>query len=90
VLLHYGYGDRKLNRYTLCCHDARFINHSATPNLRPRYDEDPHGVDVAICDIDANEEITIDYQELEGDRPAKNARRLTNHCAFRDRTPACR
>jgi len=34
-LLHYGYIDRRLNRCILCCDDARFINHSDEPNIRP-------------------------------------------------------
>jgi len=72
MLQHYGYVDPRRNRYVLCCDDARFINHSDTPNLRPQFGEDPHGVDVAIRDIDANEEITIDYQQIEGVRSKKD------------------
>jgi hypothetical protein len=34
-LLHYGYIDPRLNRYILCCDDARFINHGDSPNIRP-------------------------------------------------------
>src|SRR5262245_20445054 len=61
VLLHYGYIDARLERYILCCDDARFINHSDDPNLRTAFEEDAHGIDIACRDIDTGEEITIDY-----------------------------
>ncbi len=65
-LAHYGYIDIRLNRYILCCDDARFINHSETPNLRSDFSLEPHGVDIATRDIMAGEELTIDYRSLEG------------------------
>jgi SET domain-containing protein len=68
-LLHYGYIDIRLNRFILCCDDARFINHSDTPNLRSDLDLDRHGVDFAVRDIAAGEEITLDYRLVEGSRP---------------------
>jgi uncharacterized protein len=64
-LLHYGYVDRRLNRFILCCDDARFINHSETPNIYPDFTLEPHGVDLAVRDIAIGEEITIDYRRLE-------------------------
>jgi SET domain-containing protein len=69
ALLHYGYVDARLHRYILCCDEARFINHSDTPNVGSRFDADPHGIDVAARDIAAGEEITADYRILEGGRP---------------------
>jgi SET domain-containing protein len=66
ILLHYGYLDPRLNRYILCCDDARFINHSATPNLGMDFSADPYGVDSALRDIAAGEELTVDYGILEG------------------------
>jgi SET domain-containing protein len=69
-LLHYGYIDPRLNRYILCCDDARFINHSETPNLRSDFSLAPHGVDISARDIEAGEELTIDYALLEGARPS--------------------
>lgn len=68
-LLHYGYVDRRLNRYILCCDDARFINHSDDPNLRTDHGRDRYGVDIAVRDIAAGEELTVDYEALEGRRP---------------------
>lgn len=69
TLLHYGYIDPRLNRFILCCDNARFINHSQTPNLTPDFSASPHGVDIALRDIEPGEEITIDYSLVEG-RPA--------------------
>jgi uncharacterized protein len=69
VLAHYGWIDPRLGRYILCCDDARFINHSDAPNLRSEPSDEPHGVDVAVRDIDAGEELTLDYGCLEGLRP---------------------
>ena len=68
-LLHYGYIDPRLHRYILCCDDARFINHSDEPNVRPDVTRDRYGTDVALRDIAAGEEITIDYRLVEGSRP---------------------
>ena len=67
--LHYGYIDPRLGRYILCCDDARFINHSDSPNLWPDFTIDRYGVDIASFDIASGEEITIDYQLIEGGRP---------------------
>jgi hypothetical protein len=61
----YGYLDRHLNRLILCFDDARFVNHSATPNVATDYARDPHGLDVALRDIAAGEELTMDYAGFE-------------------------
>lgn len=64
-LRHYGYVDRRLGRFVLCCDDARFLNHSATPNLSPDFTHDRHGIDRALHDIAAGEELTVDYTRFE-------------------------
>jgi hypothetical protein len=69
-LINYGYIDPRLGRYILCCDDARFLNHSDAPNLRPDFTLDRYGVDIAARDIAAGEELTVDYQFIEGARPA--------------------
>jgi hypothetical protein len=61
----YGYVDLRLKRYILCCDEARFINHSDTPNLRPDFARDRHGVDAAVREIAAGEELTVDCRILE-------------------------
>ena len=68
-LLHYGYLDPRLGRYILCCGDARFLNHSDDPNLRPDLSLDRYGLDVAARDIRSGEELTVDYRFIEGTRP---------------------
>jgi hypothetical protein len=68
-LLHYGYIDPRLGCFILCCDDARFINHSDTPNILPDFTEDRRGVDIAIRDIGPGEEITADYRIVEGAGP---------------------
>lgn len=64
-LLHYGYVDRRLERYVLCCDDARFLNHSAEPTLVQDRSMDRHGVDRAARDIAVGEELTVDYGTFE-------------------------
>jgi hypothetical protein len=39
-------------------------------NVRTHVDDEPYGIDVAIRDIEAGLEITIDYEFLEGIRPS--------------------
>ncbi|HMA89662.1 MAG TPA: SET domain-containing protein [Burkholderiales bacterium] len=68
-LLVYGYLDPRLQRFILCCDDARFINHSATPNLRPDFAREPHGVDLALRDVAPGEELTVDYALVDGILP---------------------
>lgn len=64
-LLHYGYVDSRLDRYILCCDDARFINHSDSPTLAPDHATERHGVDRATRDIAVGEELTVDYGLIE-------------------------
>ena len=68
-LLVYGYLDPRLKRFILCCDDARFLNHSATPNLRPDFARDRYGVDLALRDVAAGEELTVDYALVDGILP---------------------
>lgn len=69
VLLHYGYIDPRLGRFILCCDDYRFANHSDTPNLRPDRQSDRYGIDIAARDVAEGEELTVDYELVEGRRP---------------------
>lgn len=68
----YGYLDRNVKRIILCFDDARFVNHSDTPNVVTDYAPDPYGLDVALRDIEAGEELTMDYAGFE-----EGARRFT-------------
>jgi SET domain-containing protein len=62
---HYGYVDRNVGRIILCFDDARFVNHSDVPNVATDYAQDSHGLDVALRDIAAGEELTMDYAGFE-------------------------
>jgi len=61
----YGYLDRNVQRIILCFDDARFVNHSAAPNVMTDYARDRYGLDVALRDIAAGEEITMNYEGFE-------------------------
>ena len=66
--LRYAYMSPLSRRYVLCGDNARFMNHSDTPNTKGAYpDGEPEGMDVAIRDIAAGEELTCDYREFAGD-----------------------
>jgi SET domain-containing protein len=62
---HYGYLDRNVKRIILCFDDGRFVNHSAAPNVATDYAQDPYGLDIALRDIAAGDELTMDYAGFE-------------------------
>ena len=62
---HYGYLDRNVKRIILCFDDARFVNHCDTPNVATDYAQDSYGLDVALRDIAAGEELTMNYGGFE-------------------------
>lgn len=50
-------------RLLLCADDARFINHSELPNVSTKVPLfDPDLIDEAVRDIEAGEELTMDYR----------------------------
>jgi len=59
------YGYREGNNIVLCGDDARYFNHSKTPNCKSG-----HGTQtVALRDIRAGEELTDDYEGFDDDFP---------------------
>lgn len=60
--LHYAYLNSN-DAYVLCFDDARFCNHSPEPNTRFVDGQTPY--ELAIRDIRAGDEITINYAELD-------------------------
>jgi hypothetical protein len=56
---HYAYYDEKLQKYVLSGDDDRFTNHSDIPNIK-----DLGTRCIAVRDIHAGEEITVNYIEL--------------------------
>jgi SET domain-containing protein len=60
----YSYLDRMLGGFVLCGDDARFFNHSESPNCHDFPDE-RGGTTVAARDIEAGEELTSDYASFD-------------------------
>ena len=66
LLERHAYLSLHLHKYLLCADDARFWNHAAHPNngevLRPG-DSEP--ANIALRDIAAGEELTVDYRAFD-------------------------
>ena len=73
-LLKYSYFDPTRDVYELCSDDARFFNHSDTPNTRSTQFETGEEADVATRDINAGEELTCDYRTFDPDWKRKLGR----------------
>jgi SET domain-containing protein len=71
-VLRYAY--RTMAGYILCGDDARFLNHSNTPNLTGG---EGYQVDVAARDIRSGEELTVDYYAFDLDADYKLNQRRT-------------
>jgi len=56
-ILNYTYLDQKTGKYILCGDDARFFNHSISPNTTHAYGKDKYGQTVAVKDIKKGEVI---------------------------------
>ena len=69
IFLRYAYLDSATNKYILCFDNARFINHSNTPNCieKESPDGEEEGITVAVKDIQQGEEITENYKEFDAD-----------------------
>lgn len=64
----YAYQNHKTLNYILCSDDAKFFNHSDTPNNSCVDDpEDEEPANVANRDIQTGEELTVDYREFDTD-----------------------
>jgi len=61
----YAYKHKRTGNYILPSDDTRFLNHSETPNLiSSDVDEE---IDVAVRDIQAGEELTVNYKHFDAD-----------------------
>jgi hypothetical protein len=56
----YIYTDVATGNYILCSDDAKYMNHSDTPNTRTQGHQT-----IAIADIQSGEEITCNYYEFD-------------------------
>ena len=72
--LHYSYFHAETGLYELCSDDARFFNHSDTPNTASVELLSGEEVDVALRDIRDGEEITCDYRTFDPDWKRKLGR----------------
>ncbi len=64
--MKYASQNPKTLNYCLCSDDGRFFNHSDTPNTRHTKDpDDEEPLTIASRDIQAGEELTIDYREID-------------------------
>jgi SET domain-containing protein len=64
----YAYLDLRIGKYIVCGDDARFVNHSSNPNLVGLYPAgNEFGIDVALQDIEAGEELTSDYGSFDAE-----------------------
>jgi uncharacterized protein len=61
----FAYLDHHFDRYILSFDHARFINHSDDPNIRPDYEKHRCAVGIAVREIAKDEELTINYREIE-------------------------
>lgn len=55
----------KGGQYILCFDDARFLNHSDSPNLTSG--DSAEEIDIAARDIKKGEELTVNYREFDAD-----------------------
>jgi SET domain-containing protein len=65
------YGYREGNKIFLCSDDAKYFNHSFTPNCIDYYHKTWGGVTEALIDINIGDEITSDYTKFDDDSKQK-------------------
>jgi SET domain-containing protein len=61
-ILKYAY--REGTSYILCSDDAKYMNHSSTPNC---LDKTINNTTIALCDIKQGEELLCDYTTFDDD-----------------------
>ncbi len=68
-MLNYAYKNPRTGLYVMCGDDARFFNHSDTPNTEDlKYDEgfvEGEGITIAARDIQSGEEIVSNYRSFD-------------------------
>jgi SET domain-containing protein len=70
-ILKYSYLDKRNHRYVLCGDDARFFNHSDTPNCIDEMNGPNGGRTVSLRDIEPGEELTCDYSVFDDEHAAE-------------------
>lgn len=69
AMRHFCYKHKVRGTYVLCADNARFLNHSDTPNLTGGGSAEE--IDVAVRDIQKGEELTVDYYEFDAEANLK-------------------
>lgn len=77
LIWHYTYRDMNSGLLVLCADNARYFNHSDSPNTYDRPDGE-FGETIARVDIEPGEEITNNYFVDDRDAEAKLRRRVEN------------
>jgi SET domain-containing protein len=69
AFLKYAYLNVTTYKYVLCFDDARFFNHSDSPNCieADSPDGEEEGITVAVRDILPGEELTSNYKDFDAD-----------------------
>ena len=83
LVLRYGFYDADKECYILDVDNGRFTNHSPAPNLIAA----SKGTEEYLCaarDIDAGEELTVDYRSIDGMAANKELRLGTPYRDFLD------
>lgn len=63
--LNYAYRHKKTGQFILCFDDARFLNHSDSPNLISNNASEE--IDIAARNIRKGEELTCNYKAFDAD-----------------------
>ncbi len=85
MLNHYGYRN-EYGDYILCGDDARFFNHSSTPNCLEEYSPGGTSPTIALRDIEKDEELTVNYSTFDNDYKNKlNVKKKKNRQSKRAR-----
>jgi SET domain-containing protein len=78
LVLDFCYVNKRSGLYVVSLDNARFMNHSAQPNLAEVESEsDDEGMDIAVRDIRAGEELTVDYFAYDADAARKLGSKLS-------------
>lgn len=63
---HFAYLSKQSYNYILCADNARYMNHSANPNIKGVYGPfGDEGYEIAVRDILPDQELTCDYSTFD-------------------------
>lgn len=66
LIYHFAYFSKRFKKYVYCADNTRFTNHSNTANTDSvGFPNKQENCDVANKDIEAGEEITVNYRDID-------------------------